>query len=72
MGSIWSKTDSNKGLKQDEIDLIVTAASSLRQNGFDWSVYKRQVNEWMKLKLNFALIGSSQSGKSSFINTVNG
>lgn len=71
MGSLWSKPGSCYQLKQEERE-IIDDVDALLINGFDWSVYKQQIDKWKTLKLNIALVGSSQSGKSMFINSVIG
>ena len=72
MGILWSKPASYNELKQGEKDLINEVEYLLIDNGFDWPLHKQQIDKWKMFELSFALIGSSQSGKSSFINSVKG
>ncbi|XP_046843751.1 uncharacterized protein LOC124437863 [Xenia sp. Carnegie-2017] len=69
MGKLWSKLFSNNKLRREENDLIQETENVLKDKIPDWLFYKDQVDKW---NINIALVGSSQSGKSSFINTVIG
>lgn len=57
MGKLWSKLVS------------ILGGNVLKDKVPNWLFYKDQVD---KCNINIALVGSSQSGKSSFINTMIG
>ncbi|XP_046843662.1 uncharacterized protein LOC124437779 [Xenia sp. Carnegie-2017] len=61
-------------LTNEEEGLLEKAKYYIKQNGLDGKInfLNDQLDAWEKLKLNFAVTGSNNSGKSSFINAFTG
>lgn len=59
-------------LKEKEKEILNEARIHFRKNGFDGmnSLYKRKMDSWENVPLKFALTGSSDSGRSSFMDML--